>query len=955
MRAVLALSLLALAPAAAAQRLLWDINPSTTALPRRFTVEGPHAVFTATTAEHGEEPWITDGTPGGTRRLADLVAGPFGSQAFDLRIVGPSTCFLVVPGSPEATLHAVDLTTGASRRLTSIVARPVGRRGDMGAAAGRLWFAEGARAQAWVSDGTVAGTRPAVFANGMVPGSTSHFTAFAGSVWFVARQADGSSELLRGSPSGNATRGATIPSGAVTIDGASGDHLYVRVERPGQTSELRRYAADGSHTTVPPWPLLGFVGATSVHSVPVAERFDLRAIDAHGTVTNLTTGLGWTFGARVGSNAPSLLGFVAEDPAGRVGVWTTDGTTTGTILHAVLPPNFSASVDGPVLAGNRGAIVATSSDGVRLFRFPLFTSNATAVADPHFETVREIAASPTGLLIGGRTPDGGPGLYVDQPGGADPTRLARIATPTDDSTRGMFVHFQDRAWFYAHDGRAGAWWSTDGTRRRLGTIPGGPPNMRPAVVGSRLLISTFDGLIASDGTPDGTTMLVRFCDGEAYAAETWALGVYGGYAYFTDGTPAGTRRSWPLIAAGYALGAIGDRILFGGYDPQHGPEIWCSDGTQQGTRMVADIRPGPAGQAPCGVGYRQSDAARLGDRIFFSADDGIHGREPWSTDGTPQGTRMVADLVPGPASIGPQLFTRVGDVVVFFTRESGYYQPCELSVEEIWTTDGSGAQRIATRPGYLFDIQTVIGDRMFVRYVDGLLCVHTESRPARVERIFDHDIVSIVPLGDLALIVEGDATGVRSWISDGTAAGTVRWQHHGLDITPASGDAVLLAPPGRPAVAVFAAHRADVGVEPFALDLVSLTGNAVVVEHGAGCAGGGRTPPRLSAARPPRLGDSGWRVDVEGAVPSAIGVLQVSPRTGSITMPGGCELLGRFPVRIPAVTDAAGAASFTERVPNDARLVGLELAMQFVVAASPDGALFGVADASSGLRALIGR
>jgi hypothetical protein len=72
-------------------------------------------------------------------------------------------------------------------------------------------------------------------------------------------------------------------------------------------------------------------------------------------------------------------------------------------------------------------------------------------------------------------------------------------------------------------------------------------------------------------------------------------------------------------------------------------------------------------------------------------------------------------------------------------------------------------------------------------------------------------------------------------------------------------------------------------------------------------------------------------------------------------MPGGCELLGRFPVRIPAVTDAAGAASFTERVPNDARLVGLELAMQFVVAASPDGALFGVADASSGLRALIGR
>lgn len=42
-------------------------------------------------------------------------------------------------------------------------------------------------------------------------------------------------------------------------------------------------------------------------------------------------------------------------------------------------------------------------------------------------------------------------------------------------------------------------------------------------------------------------------------------------------------------------------------------------------------------------------ALALGDgRAVFLADDGVHGREPWITDGTPEGTRLLADLRPGP-------------------------------------------------------------------------------------------------------------------------------------------------------------------------------------------------------------------------------------------------------------------------------------------------------------------
>ena len=38
--------------------------------------------------------------------------------------------------------------------------------------------------------------------------------------------------------------------------------------------------------------------------------------------------------------------------------------------------------------------------------------------------------------------------------------------------------------------------------------------------------------------------------------------------------------------------------------------------------MVEDIAPGPASSHPGGL-------AAIGNRLFFSADDGIHGREPW--------------------------------------------------------------------------------------------------------------------------------------------------------------------------------------------------------------------------------------------------------------------------------------------------------------------------------------
>src|SRR5690606_254909 len=69
-----------------------------------------------------------------------------------------------------------------------------------------------------------------------------------------------------------------------------------------------------------------------------------------------------------------------------------------------------------------------------------------------------------------------------------------------------------------------------------------------------------------------------------------------------------------------------------GYQSQSGREPWISDGTQQGTYMLADANPG-AGDS----GTNENLGVTLRGKCYFSWVTPNEGAELWVTDGTPEG------------------------------------------------------------------------------------------------------------------------------------------------------------------------------------------------------------------------------------------------------------------------------------------------------------------------------
>jgi ELWxxDGT repeat protein len=131
---------------------------------------------------------------------------------------------------------------------------------------------------------------------------------------------------------------------------------------------------------------------------------------------------------------------------------------------------------------------------------------------------------------------------------------------------------------------------------------------------------------------------------------------------------------------------LNNTLYFSAYDGVHGRELWAFDGAAS---LAADIVPG--GQ------YSSSNPNQLAafnGKLFFSATDGIHGYELWSFDGTT--AQMVSEINPtaNPGNGDDWLMdSSPADLTVFngllyFSANDGVHG------RELWASNGETAWMI---------------------------------------------------------------------------------------------------------------------------------------------------------------------------------------------------------------------------------------------------------------------
>ena len=117
--------------------------------------------------------------------------------------------------------------------------------------------------------------------------------------------------------------------------------------------------------------------------------------------------------------------------------------------------------------------------------------------------------------------------------------------------------------------------------------------------------------------------------------------------------------------------------------------LWVSDGTEEGTKMIAQCDMKFPGQDNT---TWMTPYCRVGRKVFFKADnvDGTTGEELWVTDGTEAGTKFVKDI--NTEEIATGTANSAIDNMVNFYNEKLFFKAFSIeSSNEPWASDGTEA------------------------------------------------------------------------------------------------------------------------------------------------------------------------------------------------------------------------------------------------------------------------
>ncbi len=304
-------------------------------------------------------------------------------------------------------------------------------------------------------------------------------------------------------------------------------------------------------------------------------------------------------------------------------LWKSDGTTGGTVPVANINPGTAPSLPRDLINVN-GTLFFRAYDpenGVELWK-----SHGTETS-----MVRDIKPGPLGS-------------------GED---LAIITSK---------AVFDGKLFFVANDGTNGIeLWKSDGTENGTEMVKNIGPD-------------------AGDSNPEELTVAgdtLYFAVNETYIWGLWK----------TNGTTGGTQLVKSFDGALSEFTVVGDTLFFVADDGEgNGLELWKSDGTT--TTIVKDINPGVA------QGSFPTYLTNVGGKLYFTADDGTHGTELWVHDPNAESnqTHIVEDIYPGndfddiPFSSEPKFLTNVNGAL-FFSADDG------IKGRELWTADATAATR----------------------------------------------------------------------------------------------------------------------------------------------------------------------------------------------------------------------------------------------------------------------
>jgi ELWxxDGT repeat protein len=219
-----------------------------------------------------------------------------------------------------------------------------------------------------------------------------------------------------------------------------------------------------------------------------------------------------------------------------------------------------------------------------------------------------------------------------------------------------------------------------------------------------------------------------------------------------------------LGPSGGQLTAVGRTVYFGADDGRHGYELWRSNGTARGTRMVKDIRPGP-------LSSQVFSLTDVGGTLFFTADDGVHGSELWRSDGTARGTDMVKDINPGLVGSGGFWLTAVGRTLYLFAYDG--------TRRGLWRSDGTEAGTVFLKELVEAQDLTAVGGSIYFAGSNGtnpLELWRSDGTSAGTAVVDPGAAVGPYELTDLnGIVFFGASDPLHSselWRSDGAAAGT---------------------------------------------------------------------------------------------------------------------------------------------------------------------------------------